>query len=239
MSRSVIEEVVIDATPDDVWRAITEGEGLRRWFPVDARVTPGLGGTIWLSWGEGMSGEAPITAWEPGRHLQWTEDRGPVKMAVDFHISTRDGQTVVRLVQSGFGDGPEWDGEFHMVSGGWAYFLANLAWYLTHHNGTPRDLLGYREPTALSRDAAYSSLCTLARQLGGVPFMERPETGQAGFRLAGLNQSLLFVEIEPGSPHVRGGFWLSTYGLTPDRLETLRTDIDAAYRRALAEEGNA
>lgn len=239
MSRSIIEEVVTNATPEDVWRALTEGEGLRSWFPVDAKVTPGLGGTIWLSWGEGMSGEASITAWEPGRHLQWTEDRGPVKMAVDFHISTRDGQTVVRLVQSGFGDGPEWDGEFHMTSGGWAYFMANLAWHLEHHNGIPRDLLGYRDPSAMSRDAVYARLCALARRLGGEPFMERPHTGQAGFRIRDLNHALLFVEIEPGSPQVRGGFWLSTYGLAPARLATLRAEVATAYQAALGTSSDA
>jgi hypothetical protein len=34
-------------------RTSTDGEELKRWFPLDARVTPGEGGKIWVSWGEG------------------------------------------------------------------------------------------------------------------------------------------------------------------------------------------
>ena len=76
MSRSVVKEVLVDVPPDVVWCALTEAEQLTRWFPVDAHVEPGLGGSIWLSWGGGVEGQAPITAWEPNRHLQWTETRG-------------------------------------------------------------------------------------------------------------------------------------------------------------------
>jgi len=43
----------IDASPEDVWRALTEAGELVRWFPVEARVTPGAGGTMAWSWGEG------------------------------------------------------------------------------------------------------------------------------------------------------------------------------------------
>ena len=51
----------VHASLDAVWRALTEADELRRWFPVDARVSPGVGGSIWLSWGDGAEGEAPIT----------------------------------------------------------------------------------------------------------------------------------------------------------------------------------
>jgi len=32
-----------------------------------------------------------------------------VKLAIDFHVEAQGGKTVVRLVQSGFGAGPDWD----------------------------------------------------------------------------------------------------------------------------------
>lgn len=256
MSRSIDKTVTVSAPPEAVWRALTDAEELKRWFPVDARVTPGAGGSIWISWGDGMEGEAPITAWEPGRRFQWTQDRGAVKMAVDFHIEGKGGTTVVRLVQSGFGDGPEWDDEFHMTSGGWSYFLQHLRWYLERHAGVPRDVLGLRDAVPLSRSEAFDRLIgpsglSRERSLLSTPVGQRFETttaagdrisgtvltasastGQFGFTIRELNDAVLFLEMEPHEGGTRPGFWLSTYGLDVKQLADVRTRFAALYRGA-------
>ena len=232
MSRQVVKETAIAATPGEVWQALTDARELTRWFPVEARVEPGLGGSIWLSWGEGAGGEAPITAWEPGRRFEWTETRGPIKLAVDFHLEARGGSTVVRLVQSGFGDGPEWDDEFHMVTGGWAYFMTHLKWYLERHRGIQRDLISFREKVSLPRDDVFGRLVAIANNLDATPFVNSPASGQAGFTIASLNDAILFVEIEPGHDSCRGGFWLSTYGLG-EQLAKVRERFTTTYRLAL------
>lgn len=239
MSREVVKEVFIQAPTDVVWRALTEADELTRWFPVEARVTPGVGGSIWISWGEGASGEAPITAWEPNRHFQWTEHRGPVKIAIDFHLETRDGGTVVRLVQSGFGEGAAFDDEFHMVDTGWAYFTWHLRWYLERHRGVPRDLIGFRTRVPMSKADAFTRLRQLVANLGAVVFVESPATCQAGFTIASLNDAILFIEIEPGPRAVRAGFWLSTYGLPTEALTDLRARITQGYNAALGLSGRA
>ncbi|HJX88276.1 MAG TPA: SRPBCC domain-containing protein, partial [Gemmatimonadales bacterium] len=64
----------IAATPDEVWRALTQAEELVRWFPMDARVTPGVGGTMLWNWGEGQDWESRIDVWEPGRRLRLVQD---------------------------------------------------------------------------------------------------------------------------------------------------------------------
>jgi len=232
MSRSVVKEVFIAAPPDVVWQALTDARELERWFPVEARVEPGLGGTIWISWGDGAAGEAPITAWEPGRRFEWTESRGPVKLAVDFQLEPRDNGTVVRLVQSGFGDGPEWDDEFHMVTGGWAYFMTHLQWYLERHRGVPRQLIGRRDKVPLRKADAFARLLTLVADLETTPVVMSPATGQAGFTIAALNDAILFIEIEPGKDSSRAGFWLSTYGLG-ERFRSVQAHLNAAYDSAL------
>src|SRR5262245_39907019 len=188
MSRELKKEVLIDAPIDVVWRALTEADELTNWFPVHARVEPGPGGSIWISWGEGVEGKAPITAWEPNRRFQWTEDRGPTKLAVDFHLEARGGKTLVRLVQSGFGAGSDWDDEFHMVDGGWSYFLAHLRWYLERHRGVRRDVLGLRERVAFSRADAFARLLgpnglstrgSLAGAGSGQTFQDQLATGES------------------------------------------------------------
>ena len=232
MSRSVVKEVFVAATPDQVWQALTDARELARWFPVEARVEPGVGGSIWISWGEGAGGEAPITAWEPGRRLEWTEQRGPVKIAVDFQLTAQAGGTLVRLVQSGFGDGPEWDDEFHMVQGGWAYFMAHLQWYLERHHGVPRDLIGRRDVVNLPAADAFARLRALIADLDTTTIVDSPATCQAGFTIPSLNDAILFIEIEPGRQSCRGGFWLSTYGLG-DGFQSVRDRFNAAYEAAL------
>jgi uncharacterized protein YndB with AHSA1/START domain len=233
VSRKVVKEVTIQAPVDVVWKALTDARELTQWFPLNARVTPGVGGSIWISWGDGAEGEAPITAWEPNRHFQWTESRGPVKIAIDFHLETRGGATVVRLVQSGFGDGPEWDDEFHMVEGGWSYFMAHLQWYLERHRGVTREMIGFRDRVALSRTDAFTRLLSLPEGLGATPVVVKPATCQAAFTLPSLHDAMLFIEIEPGAEMVRAGFWLSTYGLGADSFESLRARVTTLYHSAL------
>ena len=129
--------ITIEATPEEVWRAITEGEGITRWFAPIASVDPGIGGTILLSWGPGMEGKAPITAWEPERRFAWTERPGSElpKMS-EFILETAEGgRTVLRLVQSGFGPGASFDAEYDSASDGWQSFLQLLRLDLEAHRG--------------------------------------------------------------------------------------------------------
>lgn len=259
MSRSIVKTVTVGARPDVVFKALTEAEELVRWFPVDARVEPGLGGSIWLSWGGGTEGAAPITAWEEGRHFQWTEARGPVKLAVDFHLTAAaGGRTTVRLVHSGFGTGPDWDDEFHMTNGGWQYFLEHLRVYVERHHGTPRDLISFRDTFALTRAEAFSRLVgagglsrdrTLERgepggryetftaradEISGRILLSSPGTGQIGLTIDQLNDAVLFLEMEPAKDGTRAGFWLSTYGLPADRVEEVRRRFREVYQGALS-----
>ena len=69
-TRSQEHEIEIDAPIDAVWKALTDAEQLTNWLSEEARVVPGEGGTVWVSWGEGQAGETRIEGWEPGRRLR-------------------------------------------------------------------------------------------------------------------------------------------------------------------------
>ncbi|MDX1984006.1 MAG: SRPBCC domain-containing protein [Bryobacteraceae bacterium] len=125
--RTIRIETEIDATPEEVWRAIAEADGITRWFAPEARVTPGKDGKIFLSWGPGMEGEAPIRVWEPGQRLVWVEGEGtPRQKTVEFVIEAQGGKTLLRLVNSGFGPGASFDDEVDTVTGAWRLFFALL-----------------------------------------------------------------------------------------------------------------
>jgi uncharacterized protein YndB with AHSA1/START domain len=257
MSREIRKEVLVDAPPDVVWRALTEADQLSQWFPIDARIEPGKGGKVWISWGPDMEGTAPISEWEPNRRFGWQEDRGPVKLAIDFHLEARGGQTIVRLVQSGFGEGASWDDEYHTLEGGWAYFLAHLVWYLQRHRNTRRRVIAFREAVTAARSEALTRLIgpnglfergSLASANPGETFRDTtasgdavtgtvlsksPATGQMGLTIGELNDAILFLEMEPHATGARAGFWLSTYGLDPAKLIATGQLYERLYRQAL------
>ena len=249
MSRSIEIEKVIDAPVDEVWRAITEARALEQWFPVEARVTPGPTGSIWLSWGEGSEGEARIFHWEPNARFGWGEDFGGSRLATDFFLESRGAQTVVRVVTSGFSDDPQWDDDFHMMEGGWQYFMAHLQTWLERHRGMTRALATNRRQTELTKADAF------ARIIRGLGFGSPPSahgpfdvTTAEGDRLTGaiiainpgvqlglvvenLNHAMLFVEMEGKKDRAKPALWLSTYGL--DAADELAARMRRVYDGAL------
>jgi len=62
-TRDIDLSVELDGSPEEVFRAVADGTELAKWLAPGARVTPPEGekkGTIWISWGEGMSVEHEI-----------------------------------------------------------------------------------------------------------------------------------------------------------------------------------
>jgi len=246
-TRSIIIEHEIDVIPEVVWQTLTDPEELSRWFPLEAKVDPTVDGRIWLSWGPGCEGEAPIHICEPPHRFGWTENYGtdeagkPIEVAVDFHVEAGAGTTVVRLVQSGFSASSDWDEMYDALVDGWTFFMFNLVFYLTKHPGKPRGLVWRRVATSLDRGAAWErlfggSLVTAASGFApGTPFelhLDATHEGKTvsarpGHHFAGtlphMDNSLLFVELE--GAHV--GFWLSTYGARDEDVAQLQRELDA------------
>jgi hypothetical protein len=202
-----------------------------------------------LSWGEDMTWPTTIEIWEPNQHLRWADeippgpDGAPVpKLAVDWFISTDAGQTVLRLVHSGFGEEAKWDDQIDGLAGGWKYFLWYIAMCLTRHAGVHRVMVSSRRKSAVSRQALWASifssgLVTLSDDrarcrltLGGQVFDGVVETLDAERRFAAtvssLSDALLFIELEGSKPdkfHV--GFWLSTYGVDAATTDALQRSV--------------
>lgn len=152
-TRKIEKTIVIDAPAEAVWKALTDAQELTRWFPLDARVKPGKGGSIWISWGPPYEGENWIDIWDPPNRLhvrdQWTEsaqvdnvrevEKGvPAQIAIDYFLESSSGKTVLRLVHSGFGKSADWDDEFDAVNKGWSMELLGLKHYLENHAGSDR-----------------------------------------------------------------------------------------------------
>jgi uncharacterized protein YndB with AHSA1/START domain len=152
-SRSHETRVEIAASPEAVWKAITEADEIAKWFAPVVKVDPGIGGSMFVSFGPGMEGTMTIEAWEPNKHLGLAEYRdrpvtcvGPPetgddfkrRIANDYFIeAAQGGGTILRLVHSGFDDAADWDNEYESTKGGWAVMFVLLKHGLENHLGKP------------------------------------------------------------------------------------------------------
>lgn len=172
--RAVEVTVDIAAPADAVWQALTDPTELVRWFPHQAAVAPGSGGSVKWSWDDLWTWESEIDLWEPGRRLRLVqEDQRPfdvdggvlpqgtvasAHMVMDFTLETAAGRTRLRLVHSGFGHGAAWDDEIDGVRVGWNQELRGLAFYLERHRGRARHRAAARLTWADSQDAVWRRL---------------------------------------------------------------------------------
>ncbi|MGC5627052.1 SRPBCC family protein [Georgenia sp. Z1344] len=115
------KEVVLPATPEQVWHAVATREGQRAWSPDPDAV------------------EAPGTQVErqEGERLYVRTPEGPdgAFHAFEYLVEGRDDSTtVLTFVHSGF-LGEDWGGEYDfetMTGYGWDLYMVNLTQYLTH-----------------------------------------------------------------------------------------------------------
>ena len=196
--RSFEMSIDINARIEDVWRALTDAGELVRWFPLDAHVVPGEGGVMRWGWGDGWSGESRIAEWAPNRRLKLVEarqgydaDGKPLDhprenrhVIVEVTLESHAGTTRLRLVNSGFGHGADWDDELDGVSAGWQSELRSLRLYLEHHRGCDRLLAWSKTSSDLSPADIWSRLL----QTGALAF-----EGRGGIPLEGERFALAFL----------------------------------------------
>jgi uncharacterized protein YndB with AHSA1/START domain len=128
----VSDEFAVDATPDEVWAAITSGPAVDSWLMGRTEVDSAAKTATFAMFGE--VARSSITAWEPGRHYATREDEKPdgTFMAMEWLIESRDGGgAVVRFVHSGL-LGEDWEAEYNGLSVGDHAYMTKLAVYLKH-----------------------------------------------------------------------------------------------------------
>jgi uncharacterized protein YndB with AHSA1/START domain len=245
-TRSAEGEITIEATPEQVWRAMTDEREMVRWFPLDAKVEPGPNGSVYLSWLNEFAATTQIQVWDPPHHLRtgWSfHEEGPTQIT-DYYIETRGGRTVVRAVTSGFPLDDSWDGWVEGTKRGWAFELRSLKHYLERHSGEPRHVLYLRRRIPISNEEAWSRLLN-ERELspwltGGEVFDHRP-AGQLAAVVNDPRDALFRVSVEsaaPGTDQREIVLWLSAWGDQEGRINQLRTRWASLLER-LYPEGEA
>jgi uncharacterized protein YndB with AHSA1/START domain len=250
-ARVIDTTLEIAAPVESVWKAISDPRELERWFPLQARVTPGEGGEVFMSWGPPWEGGSRIDAWEPGRRLRTRGflEHGDASM-VEYTLEARGGKTVLRLVHSGFAKGGDWEDElFGGTERGWRYELRSLRHYLERHPGRDRVVAWPKAPVrgtaaeawrhllgreglvregridGLAEGDRYRAVAATGDVFEGTVVVNDPPHEFAG-TVAGLNDALLSLRThEAGGPKEKDGhvacLFLSTWNVPRKDVEAL------------------
>jgi len=253
----LIFQFEVVAPVEAVWKAITDGQELTCWFCQQATCETGAGGQQHIDLGGGAQATTVITIWEPNRHLR-TEAVSPqrqnpadVPYAIDWYLEHDRGTTKIRMVASGFGEGPEWDHEYDGTYHGWDLFHKTMKHYLEHHRGqAPANVVVYAmlevpsaeawarlmSPEGLVQEGSLGDLTVgepfrfVTRQgdiLAGVVRNYVPGRTFSAM-IESLNKSILSIEMAtvPGMGHFLY-LSLNTWGLPKVNVDALGARIKA------------
>ena len=228
-TRTQQHEIVIDAPLEAVWQAITDAEELTRWFVQEASIDPRVGGMLTFSWGEGETGENRIDAFEPNRRLRLismpfemgaAKYDGTTPMVNEYTIERRDGKTVLRLVNSGIPNAPEWDGFYDGTESGWRSFLRTLRHYLEHHAGKPRTTIKVIGKLSVPPADAWARLAAALEPSGTIVFEQAPAILEANIPEIGDAYLAHSTACAGADNYVYT--MLSVYGKTPSEVDSIR-----------------
>ena len=159
-TRSIELEVEVPGRPEEVWRAVATGPGISSWF-VPHSVEERAGGVGTASFGPEpeMQVSGRVAVWEPPRRVVFDGGEDVDGLAFEWTVEPRgDDACVVRLVNSGFGSGPEQDALREATSEGWRLYMFNLRLHLEHFAGRTATAVIPVAQWAGPREAAWQAL---------------------------------------------------------------------------------
>lgn len=257
--RRIEAEIRTTATPEEVWKAWTDPAAISRWFTDEARGEAKPGGTlVWVFRGFGEIPYPVAVADPPGRLVLAGDIPGRGPFALEILIRQSAGITIVRLVNSGFLDGAEWDEEYEGIRSGWVGSMALLKHYLERHLDQPRHAALIVRPASIGPGELYrcfSEADGLAAWLTREGALGEPDTPAGlvlrdGARLSGRviaatgrEKAVTWDEEDAAVVELKGfgasgrrmvGVRLTTWGLDTGRLARLEQLLTPAVERLAA-----
>ncbi len=233
LPRSIELEVEVAGTPEEVWRAVATGPGISSWY-VPHTVEERAGGSAMASFGPGPGPEMQIpgrvAVWEPPRRICFDGGEGVDGLTFEWTVEPRgDERCAVRLVNSGFGQGGEWDAQYDGMVEGWKMFMLNLRLHMEHFAGQTAasvlptamgagslDEIWARLTAALGVPSAPSVGERIEPQASDVPALAGTVADAAPHRIALLldrpASGTGFVAVESYGEHAGASVWLYLYG---------------------------
>jgi uncharacterized protein YndB with AHSA1/START domain len=124
--------VDITAEVKVVWHALTDQDSLTKWCSPEARIKARQGGSFRASVDRVTELEAHIDVFDPGRRMRLIHlpnaamPMGDATVVDDFILEPSKDITILRLLGSGFPDGPQWEAQYRRARTGWERAVARL-----------------------------------------------------------------------------------------------------------------
>jgi uncharacterized protein YndB with AHSA1/START domain len=132
--KELVIEVVVPASRAEVWKAFTTSDGLSTWLTPGATVDLRSGGEWTARFPGGSTGGGTIISFVPEKDLvisALAPEKFPTVRAtrttVKFEFEPRGGsETAVKLTQTGWKDGKEWDEAYEYLTAGNGELMSTL-----------------------------------------------------------------------------------------------------------------
>jgi uncharacterized protein YndB with AHSA1/START domain len=132
--RSIRQELDIAAAADRVWSAWADPQRIAQWF-VDRATGFAKKGEVVQWYFDAMKVEVPqpVVEAEPGTSFITGGEYGGRAWLLEVALEHRGGITRMRLINSGFGEGPEADEQVEGIDSGWLLASHTLKHWLEVH----------------------------------------------------------------------------------------------------------
>jgi uncharacterized protein YndB with AHSA1/START domain len=141
IGRILRAEIRTKATPQQAYDAWADPEKIAHWFPdrAEGKAEPGATITrVFEKFNYRIPYEVLIAQPAEKFAIRWNPPPGMSAGVLEVTISKEGGETVIKLVNSGFREGAEWNEEFEGTDSGWRMALALLKHYLENYFGISR-----------------------------------------------------------------------------------------------------
>jgi uncharacterized protein YndB with AHSA1/START domain len=135
--KSIYHRLVIKASPETVYNALTSEEGLSGWWTPETRAKPETGTIARFAFGPDYFKEMKVTRLEPQRRVEWLCLKGYeewIGTTVTFELEPADTGTRLLLHHDGW---KEYTSGFAGCSYDWALFLRSLRLLFETGKGLP------------------------------------------------------------------------------------------------------
>lgn len=231
--RVIRTEVTTRASPDEAYEAWADPQKIAHWFPDRAEGQAVRGATItWIFDKFNYRIPYEVLRAEPGKHfaIRWNPPPGMNPGILEVTISKESGNTVIRLVNSGFREGAQWEDEYQGVDSGWRMALAMLKLYLENYFGIPRSSFLAMKPAEYSAEELQEFHRTptgLARWLtAGGGFGAVGDTFvlelRGGGRVSGRVLAMTARETELSWEEIHGVLELKAFSMGPQKMLAVR-----------------
>jgi uncharacterized protein YndB with AHSA1/START domain len=123
----VERETLVEASPEEVWEALTDEDRLEEWLAPDVELDPVEGGEIVVRDGDDRR-EGTVETFEEGERFAFTWSRpGDGESFVEFTIEALPGGSRVTVVETPMEATTSAVGPTAMAAGGWGSRLARLS----------------------------------------------------------------------------------------------------------------